>query len=68
MSLNPEQALRFLDHQARRCRDRDTAEAMCLLLPAFMKILALQPMDNFEALDFTVDVREALKESETVKT
>jgi len=65
--MNAEQALRFLDHQARLCRNRDTAEALCLLLPAFMKILALQPMDNFEALDFTVDLREALQ-TETTKT
>ena len=56
-------ALRFLDHEARRCRDRDAHEALCLLLPAILKTLRLEPMDDFQALDFQLKFRAALKET-----
>ena len=59
--MTPGDALRYLDHQAQRCRDRDSHEALCLLLPSMMRLLDLEPMTSFEALDFYVDFREALK-------
>jgi hypothetical protein len=62
--MTAEQAIRFIDHQARRCRDRDSHEALCLLSPALLKALDLQPMDSFEALDFTVELREALRRAD----
>jgi hypothetical protein len=42
-------AIRFLHHEAQVCRDRNSAEAICLLLPALLRVLHLQPMDDFEA-------------------
>src|SRR5712671_4271902 len=55
-----EKALRFLAHEALRCRDRDTAEALCLLLPALLSELELKPMDQWEALEFHCQLREAV--------
>lgn len=55
-----EEALRYLAHEARRCRSRDQAEALCLLLPAMMRLLCLEPMDCFEALDFHVNMKHEL--------
>jgi|GEM_PF-2770588 len=57
-----EEAVRYLEHEARRCRDRDAHEALCLLLPAMMQLLGLKPMDRYEALDFTIRFREELRE------
>jgi hypothetical protein len=59
--MTAEQAIRFLDHQARRCRDRDSAEALCLLLPALLKVLNLQPMDACEAIAFRLELRGTLR-------
>ena len=53
-------ALRFLDHEARLCRDRDAHEALCLLLPALLKAVELPPMDDYEALGFHVELHRAL--------
>jgi hypothetical protein len=59
--MNPDDAIRFLAHEAERCRDlaaqsqdrRDAAEALCLWLPPLLKVFKLgQPMDDFQALDF----------------
>jgi hypothetical protein len=52
VNFSPEWALRFLDHEAKRCRDRDSHEALCLLLPALLKVFKLQPCDDFQALEF----------------
>ena len=57
----PEEAVRFLAHEARRCHDRDTHEAFCLLLPAVTKLLGLEPMNDFEAVDFHLQIREELR-------
>lgn len=43
-------AIRFLAHEAQRCRDRDSHEALCLWLPALCKVLGVRPCDDFEAL------------------
>jgi len=59
--MTAEDALRFLAHQARQCRDRDTHEALCLLLPALLSQLNLEPMDGFEALDFLAELKKALQ-------
>lgn len=63
-----EEAIRYLAHQARRCRDRDTAEALCLLLPAMMQLLCLEPMDDFEAIEFQLSLRHELREQEMPET
>ncbi len=47
--MTTERALRFVAHEACACRDRDSAEALCLLLPALMRVLDLDPMDDCEA-------------------
>jgi len=60
--MSAQDALRYLDHQAQRCRDRDSHEALCLLLPSLMRVLDLEPMTSFEALDFWVNFRDAMKE------
>lgn len=48
--MNATDAIRFLAHEAQRCRDRDSHEALCLWLPALCKVLAVRPCDDFEAL------------------
>ena len=58
--MKPADALRFLDHEARVCRDHDAHEALCLLLPALLKVLELPPMDDYDALGFRVDLHKAL--------
>ena len=50
--MTPDDAIRYLDHQAKDCRGRDAGEALCLLLPAMMKILRMEPMDDVEAAAF----------------
>lgn len=54
-------AIRFLNHQAAKCRDRDAAEAICLLLPAMTKIMDLEPMDDFEAAAFRYAFKQDLE-------
>lgn len=56
-----EEAIRFLDHEARHCREKDAHEALCLLLPAMMQLLGLNQMDAFEALSFTIEFRDELR-------
>ena len=57
-----EEALRYLAHQAKRCRDSDSAEALCLLLPSMLQLLCLDPMNDFEALDFHIQLRNELRD------
>ena len=57
-----EEAIRYLAHEASHCRDKDAHEALCLLLPAMLKLLCLEPMDNFEALDFAIKMRDELRD------
>jgi hypothetical protein len=57
--MNPTDALRWLAWEARRCRDRDSCEALCLLFPALLRSLELPPMSEAEAQAF----RERLKET-----
>ena len=64
--MTPADALRYLDHEARLCRDHDAHEALCLLLPALLKVMKLSPMDDYEALAFRLDLHSALNQSPTV--
>lgn len=54
-------ALRFLAHEARQCRDRDAHEALCLLLPALCKVTALKPADDFAALALQQQFHDELR-------
>ena len=64
--MTPADALRYLDHEARLCRDHDAHEALCLLLPALLKVMKLSPMDDYEALAFRLDLHNALNETPAV--
>jgi hypothetical protein len=55
--MNAEDALRYLGSESAKCRDKQSHEALCLLLPALLKINGLKPMDIFEANSYS----EALK-------
>ncbi len=57
--------MRFLDHEAVLCRDRDTHEALCLLLPALLRVMELTPMDDYEALAFRIELHNALLGNQT---
>ena len=54
-------AIRFLAHEAKECRDKDSAEALCLLLPALLRALDLPPMEEREARAFRYDFREVVQ-------
>jgi len=60
--MTPANALRFLDHEAQACRDRDSHEALCLLLPSILRALDLEPMTQFEALEARLELRNCLRE------
>lgn len=59
--MSAEQALRFLEHEASYCRDHDSHEALCLLLPAMLAALELPRMDGFEAESFRRELKESLQ-------
>jgi len=63
--MTPADALRYLDHEARLCREHDAHEALCLLLPALMRLLELPAMDDYEALSFRVELHDALNGAQT---
>lgn len=56
-------AIRYLALQASECRDRDTHEALCLLLPGLMRALELSPITDYEAREFRAWLRERLEET-----
>ncbi|MGH8022231.1 MAG: hypothetical protein ACRED1_01515 [Limisphaerales bacterium] len=58
--MTTESAIRWLHHQARTCRDRDSSEAFCLLLPAMLRILELDPMEDVEAAAFRFEFKQRL--------
>lgn len=60
VKMTAEDALRFLEHQARLCRDHDSHEALCLLPAAILKQFDLGPMDDFEAETFKFRLRQKL--------
>lgn len=58
--MNATEALRFIEHEASYCRSHDSHEALCLLIPAVLKALELQPMNGYEAETFKAELRENL--------
>jgi hypothetical protein len=50
--MTSDEAIRFLAHEAQRCRDRNAHEALCLLLPAMLKTLNLPPMEPGDVVAF----------------
>ena len=69
--MTAQNALRFLGHEAERCRQlshasdteaRDAHTMLCLLLPALLKVNDLEAMDVYEALAFERDLHTALRE------
>lgn len=58
--MNSGQAIRWLAHEAKTCRDRDALEMHALLYPAVLKLCDLEAMDDFEAQCFTRDFKERL--------
>ncbi len=58
--VTAEKALRFLEHEASFCRSKDQHEALCLLLPALLQVLALERMNGYEAEQFRAQLKEAL--------
>jgi len=61
--MSTEDTIRFLHHEAHTCRDRDRCEAFCLLLPALVKLLDLQPMDDAEAAAFSHQFKNELRQA-----
>ena len=53
-------AIRFLHFEAAKCRDRDSCEAFCLLLPALLRVLELEPMQDVEAGAFRHEFKQRL--------
>lgn len=60
--MTTDDTIRFLEHEARTCRDRDECEALCLLLPALLHAFNLPPMDDVEATAFKHRLKQELTE------
>lgn len=60
-TMNATDALRFLAHEAKLCRDRDAHEAFCLLLPALCKVVGVSPLDDVAALAFQQEFHNELR-------
>lgn len=58
--MTAEDAIRFLEHEASYCRERDQHEALCLLLPALLNALELEPMNGYDAGEFRAELKESL--------
>jgi hypothetical protein len=58
--VTAERAIRFVAYEARECRNRDACEALCLLLPALLKIAELPPMDDLEAAAVRFQIKQEL--------
>lgn len=63
--MNAEEAIRFLEHEASYCREREMHEALCLLLPAMLRALGLPRMNGYEAKDFRRELKIALSNERT---
>jgi hypothetical protein len=68
--------IRYLAAEAARCHglslahsseSRDAHEVLCLLFPAVMEALELQPMDEWEQKAFKFDFHEKLKRQRELK-
>lgn len=60
--MTTDDALRFVAHEAALCRSRDEHEALCLLLPAVLRVIRLSPMDDVEARAFREQLKLAVME------
>jgi hypothetical protein len=60
-AMTAQDALRFLNHEAAFCRDRDAHEALCLLLPALLRACDLRPMNGYEAQAFRAQLHDLVK-------
>ncbi len=58
--VTTDNAIRFLHFEAAKCRDRDACEALCLLMPALLRLLHLDPMENVEAAAFRFQFKQEL--------
>ncbi|MGB7767417.1 MAG: hypothetical protein WBN22_00990 [Verrucomicrobiia bacterium] len=58
--MTTENAIRWLAHESKECRDRDSCEAFCLLLPALLRVLALDAMHEAEAAAFRHEFKQRL--------
>jgi len=58
--MSTDDALRFVAHEAFWCRGRDEHEALCLLLPALLRVMHLPPMEDVEARAFREKLKLAL--------
>ena len=67
-TLDLADVLRYLAHEAQRCRDRDEHEMHVLLYPSMLRVTDLKPMTDVEAAAFTVRFHEALRERQRVMT
>ena len=59
--MTTDNAIRFLHFEAAKCRDRDTCEALCLLLPPLLKILRLDAMEEVEAAAFRYRLKQEIE-------
>jgi hypothetical protein len=60
--MNATDSLRFLEHEASFCRSHDSHEALCLLLPAMLRALELEPMNGYEAQAFRAELKKRITE------
>jgi len=58
--MTPADIIRFVHHEAATCRDYDEAEALCLLMPALLRVADLKPMGDVEAAAFKFKLKETL--------
>lgn len=65
--MTAEEAIRFVAHEAPRCRDRDSAEALCLLAPALLKVTKLKPMDDLEAAAVRHQIKKELADANATR-
>lgn len=65
--MTPQDSVRYLHHASLLCRGRDCHEALCLLLPAILKALDLQPMTDWEALAFRQELKESFNNNNQKK-
>lgn len=53
-------ALRWLHHEAARCRGRGATDAFCLVLPPLLEAYGLPPMTREEAAEFSQQLSRKL--------
>jgi len=66
--MSSDDALRFLAYEAAYCRDRDSAEALCLVLPPLLRFLKLEPMDGYTADEFKRELKQKLQQAQQIET